>query len=165
MKNKAIFFDRDGTLIIDKHYMHKVEELEYFPTCFSTLKELQNRGYLLFMVTNQSGIGRGYFKVEQMHEVHDQMIKDFTEQEIKITDIAFCPHSPDDNCDCRKPSPKMIDELVAKYNIEASQSFMLGDKVIDAECGFNAKMKGFTIGKDDYQYNLNSLEDILKFAL
>lgn len=165
MKEKAVFFDRDGTLIIDKHYMHKIEEIEYVKNCFETLQELQKRGYKILMVTNQSGIGRGYFSVEQMHTVHTQMLKDFKSKSIQILDIAFCPHSPDDKCDCRKPSPKMINDLCLKHNINPSKSFMIGDKVIDAESGKAAHMYGYTIGKDQYPHNLEKLEDILKYAL
>jgi len=148
MSTKAIFFDRDGTLIIDKHYMHKTEELEYFPDTFESLIEIQKKGYLIFMVTNQSGIGRGMFKVEDMHNVHKQMLKDFEKQGIKITDIVYCPHAPDDCCDCRKPSPKLILGLIEKYNIDPSMSFMIGDKIIDAQSGEAAGTKGITIFND-----------------
>lgn len=149
MENKAAFFDRDGTLIVDKHYMHDPKEIEYFDDTLATLKSLQDRGYLLFIVTNQSGIGRGLFTVEQMHLVHDQMLDDFANAGIHITDIAFCPHAPEENCLCRKPHPKMLLDLCQKYQVAPEKSFMIGDKMIDAECGENAGMTGILLEEDD----------------
>jgi D-glycero-D-manno-heptose 1,7-bisphosphate phosphatase len=159
---KAVFFDRDGTLIIDKHYLHDPDEVEYFKDTFSALKSIQSKGYQLFMVTNQSGIGRGMFTEDQMHKVHNKMLKDFEHVGILMRDIKFCPHSPDDQCDCRKPSPRMIDELVKQYNIDRFNSYMIGDKTIDAECGENARVKGFMIIKEDPKYR--SFKSLTEFA-
>ena len=106
MQNKALFFDRDDTLIVDKNYMYKVADLEYFPDTIPTLKKLQELGFLLFIITNQSGVGRGYFSVEQMHEFNNHMISDLASQGIEIKELVFCPHAPEDNCECRKPKPK-----------------------------------------------------------
>ena len=138
MTQRAVFFDRDATLIEDKHYMHKVEDIVYYSDSFSALKLLQDQNYKIFIVTNQSGIGRGMFTEEQMHEVHKQILADYKDQNIIIEDIAFCPHSPDQKCDCRKPSPKMSLNLASKHNIDLSSSFMVGDKVSDAKAGENA---------------------------
>lgn len=142
---KGAFFDRDGTLIIDKHYLHDPEQVEYLPGIFEKLKALQEQDYLIFIVTNQSGIGRGYFAEDDMHKVHQKIVADFATQGITISDIAFCPHSPDDNCKCRKPHPKMILDLVEKHQIDQSLSFMVGDKDIDIQAGVNAGMKGIHI--------------------
>ena len=106
-KRKAIFFDRDNTLIRDKAYMYKVEDLEFFDESFRVLQTLQAKGYLLFIITNQSGIGRGMFSEADMHNFHENMLLKLEEQGIKIQEIAYCPHAPDDGCDCRKPSPKL----------------------------------------------------------
>lgn len=154
MKNKAVFFDRDGTLIIDKHYLSNPDDVVYFDDTFHVLKTLQERGYLLFIVTNQSGIGRGFFSESEMHQVHQKMLYDFQKEGIEIKDIVFCPHSPEDNCDCRKPHPRLINELCEKYQVDPTKSFMIGDKDIDAECGINANMGGIKLTKG---VNLNSL--------
>jgi D,D-heptose 1,7-bisphosphate phosphatase len=146
---KAVFFDRDATLIKDIPYLHNPEEVEYFDDTLSVLKELQDAGYLLFMITNQSGIGRGYFKTEQMHEVHEQMVKDFAKHSIKLAGIEFCPHSPEDNCDCRKPHPKMINTFLEKFDIDLKNSYMIGDKPIDAEAGINAGINGVILGSSN----------------
>jgi histidinol-phosphate phosphatase family protein len=160
MQNKAIFFDRDDTLIIDKNYMFKPDDLEFFPDTISTLKSLQQAGYLLFIVTNQSGVGRGYFSVDQMHEFNNHMLRDLKSKGIEIKELVFCPHAPDDGCDCRKPSPKLINELCQKYNILKSQSFMVGDKVSDVESGKAAGLKSIGINIEA-DHKINHLKEIL----
>lgn len=154
---KAIFFDRDDTLVKDNSYMHKAEELSFFPATFSTLKELQKRGYQLFIVTNQSGIGRGYFQTEDMHKFNQAMLQELTKYGIKISDIAYCPHAPEDKCDCRKPSPKLINQLCEKYNIDKSKSFMVGDKKSDALAGENAGMTGVQLKPGEIELIFNYL--------
>ena len=166
MTNKAVFFDRDGCLIVDKHYLQDPAELEYFPGTFSALKRLQDNEYKIFIVTNQSGIGRGFFTLEQMHTVHEQMLKDFKDQGIDITEIAFCPHSPEEDCDCRKPHPKMINELCQKYQLDKSLCFMIGDKISDAECGKNAAVNGCLIYKQSQDYpSFNGLDEFVDYIL
>ena len=120
--------------------------MEYFPDTLKALKELQKLGYELFIVTNQSGVGRAYFSLENVYVIHRQLQNDLRESKIApFKDFAICPHSPDDNCECRKPSPKMILDLMEKYHIDPDQSYMIGDKVIDAECGRNAGIQGILV--------------------
>jgi D-glycero-D-manno-heptose 1,7-bisphosphate phosphatase len=142
---KAVFFDRDNTLLRDKNYMHKVEDLDFYQDSFSALKEISNKGYKLFIITNQSGIGRGYFNEEDMHVFHNAMLNEFKRNGVSFVDLKFCPHSPNDGCTCRKPSPKLILDCVDQYDIDTSKSYMIGDKVIDAQCGEAAGMTGVTI--------------------
>lgn len=151
MKKKAIFFDRDDTLIKDKGYMYKTSDLSYFPNTIQTLKTLLEQNYLLFIVTNQSGVGRGYFNIDQMHNFNSFLLEDLEQKEIKIQDLAFCPHSPEDNCECRKPHPKMILDLVEKHQIDKSASFMFGDKKSDLEAGKNAGVNSFLIHGDNIE--------------
>ncbi len=139
---KAIFLDRDGTLILDKNYLSRVEDMEYFPDTMKALQLLQSSGYELFIVTNQSGVGRGYFSLESVYVIHRQLQNDLREQKLSpFRDFAICPHSPDDKCVCRKPSGQMIKDLMAKYNISPEHSWMIGDKIIDAEAGKDAGIK------------------------
>lgn len=151
MKRKAIFFDRDDTLIKDKGYMFDPLDLEFFPKTFEVLRELEEMGFLLFIVTNQSGIGRGLFNVEDMEHFHLHMIQELIDQDIEIVEIAFCPHKPDDLCDCRKPSPKMITDLCAKFLIDKDKSFMFGDKTSDLLAGENAGLKSFIMHGDNLE--------------
>lgn len=164
MSSKAIFFDRDDTLIHDTHYMYKVEQLNYIDGVFETLKELQTRGFQLFIFSNQSGIGRGYFTKEQMDIFHDQLQKDFREHGVEFTEILYCPHAPVDNCDCRKPKPKILIEACEKYNLNPSECFMVGDRVTDAQAGVGAGMKGITIKCDDYENNVQDISELLKLV-
>jgi len=155
---KAIFFDRDDTLVKDSSYMHKVEDLEFFPETISTLKEIQALGYKLFIVTNQSGIGRGYYSIEDMITFNTAMINSLISHGINIIDLAYCPHTPDDKCSCRKPHPKMIIDLCEKYKVDKSVSYMVGDKISDLEAGENAGVKGVQLKAGQ----IGKLLDILK---
>jgi histidinol-phosphate phosphatase family protein len=145
IQNKAIFFDRDDTLIRDSGYMYKLEDLDFFPETFKTLNDLQDKGYLLFIVTNQSGIGRGMYSEDDMHKFNTHMLSKLQEQGISITDLVFCPHAPEDSCNCRKPSPKLINELCEKYHIDKSLSWMVGDKQSDIDAGAAAGLRTFKI--------------------
>lgn len=154
--NKAIFLDRDGTIIIDKHYLYQKEEVEFLPLAIRAMKRLQDAGYQLFIVTNQSGIARGMFSEKDMHQVHQHMKEILNKNDIQIIDIAFCPHAPKDNCQCRKPKPKMIIDLIKKYNIDPLKSYMIGDKISDVEAGENANVTGILLTnnpthKNEYQ--------------
>lgn len=143
---KAIFLDRDGTLILDKNYLSRVEDMEYFPDTMKALQLFQGLGYELFIVTNQSGVGRGYFSLEAVYVIHRQLQNDLREQKLSpFRDFAICPHSPDEGCTCRKPSGQMIKDLMAKYNISPENSWMIGDKIIDAESGKDAGIKSAII--------------------
>lgn len=162
MQSKAVFFDRDNTLIIDSDYMHKLEDFKLFPDTISALKTIQAKGYKIFIVTNQSGIGRGYFTEEKMHKFNNHMLKNFEKNDIQVTDIAYCPHSPEDKCECRKPSPKLINELIHKYNIDKSNSYMVGDKLSDAEAGKNAGITGVLLNKESEDFS--SFKSLTEFS-
>jgi UDP-N-acetylmuramoyl-tripeptide--D-alanyl-D-alanine ligase len=120
--------------------------MEYYPDTMKALQIMQKFGYELFVVTNQSGVGRGYFSLENVYVVHRQLQNDL--REIKLNpfkDFGICPHSPDDKCECRKPSGKMIQDLMEKYHISPDHSYMVGDKLIDAEAGRNAGIQGIIV--------------------
>jgi D-glycero-D-manno-heptose 1,7-bisphosphate phosphatase len=164
---KAIFLDRDGTIIIDKHYLHKPEEVEYFSDSFEAMKLLQDAGYELFIVTNQSGVARGYFPLEDVNLVHDKMQEDMLKNGLKpYKDIAVSPHAPEDESGYRKPGPLMILDLSTRWDIDLENSYMLGDKLSDAQAGENAKSQGILLRKPelkehkDYPY----FDDLLSFA-
>lgn len=137
-KNKAVFIDRDGVLNVDKGYTHKIGDFELKEGVIDGLKILTEDGYLLFIVTNQSGIGNGYYTEDDMHKFHKHMLKIFSGHRIQIKEIYFCPHKSDSGCDCRKPSTKHIKEATDKYNIDLGKSFVIGDKASDVKLGNNA---------------------------
>lgn len=147
--------------------MHKVEDLDFYQDSFSALKTIQEKGFTLFIITNQSGIGRGYFKEKDMHMFHAAMLKKFSSRGIEFCEIKFCPHSPDDGCDCRKPSPKLVLECIDKYDIDTRSSWMIGDKIIDAECGKRAGVNGVTIGTkiySDKESSFRNFKSLTEFA-
>jgi len=127
--NKAIFLDRDGTLNIDEGYVHKVEDYKLHSGVIQGLKLLKD--FKLFVVSNQSGIGRGYYKEEDMHKYNDHMLKDLSSSGINIENVFYCPHSPDDKCDCRKPNNKFVLEAQKEFDLDLKNSFVIGDHDTD----------------------------------
>ncbi len=140
MKDKAVFLDRDGTLIEDNGYMHKISDLKFLPGVIDGLKRLKN--FKLFIITNQSGISKGYFSVEQMHKFNKYLLELLKKESIEIHELYFCPHSPTDKCDCRKPNTKFVDIIVENHNIDIKNSFVFGDKpAADIKLAKNASCK------------------------
>jgi len=138
MKRPAIFLDRDGTLIEEVNYLHRVEDLRLFPTTNDALAGLKTAGYLLIVVTNQSGIGREVYTEDDMHAIHEAM----QEQLGGVIDaFYFCPHLPCDGCKCRKPEVGMIESAMADLEIDLENSWMVGDKNIDVLVGQAARLK------------------------
>ena len=157
MKPKAIFFDRDNTLIEDTGYVHKIEDLKMKKGILEELKSLP-KGYKLFIITNQSGIGRGKYTEAQFHQFQAHLVKVLKESNIHIEKTYFCPHSPGDDCDCRKPSIKFIKEAEKIYNLDLKESYVVGDKDIDIEMGKKAGCKVIDAAK----LGNKSISDLIK---
>ncbi|MBK7393052.1 MAG: HAD family hydrolase [Chloracidobacterium sp.] len=132
MGQSAIFLDRDGTLIEEVNFLSRVEDLRLFPFTAEAVKLLKDSGYLIIVVTNQSGIGREIYTVEDMHAIHAQIQ---VELDNAIDAFYFCPHLPDEGCACRKPRLGMIEAALADFDIDLERSWMVGDKKIDVETG------------------------------
>ena len=147
---KAVFLDRDGVINIDYGYVGSKEKFEFKDGIFELLKFLQERGYKLFIVTNQSGIARGFYSEEDFHNLMDYMINELKKREIEIVDYRFCPHHPDitGECECRKPKAGMILDLAKKYNIDLKNSIMIGDSLSDMQAAKNAGIKRAYLVKD-----------------
>lgn len=137
-KSKVVFIDRDGTLIEEVNFLHRVEELRFFSFTDEAIRLLKENGFLVVLVTNQSGIGRGIYTENEMHAIHDAIQNDLTE---KLDAIYFCPHLPDANCHCRKPNLGMIEAACADLPVDLTNSWMIGDKNLDVELGLNANIK------------------------
>ncbi len=135
-KKKAIILDRDGVLIEDKNYSYKIEDLEVLPGVIEGLKQLQEE-FIFFIVTNQSGIGRGYYTVKDFHKYNDYLISILNENNIKIEKTFFCPHVKEDKCDCRKPNPKYLKLIADQWNVNLESSWMIGDHPSDIKFGIN----------------------------
>jgi D-glycero-D-manno-heptose 1,7-bisphosphate phosphatase len=132
---KAVFLDRDGTLIEEVNFLSRIEDLKVFPFTLEALKLLKSEGFLLIVITNQSGIGRGVYSEEAMHAIHRQMQ---IELDDAIDAFYFCPHLPDEECDCRKPNLGMIRKALDDFEIDMSNSWVVGDKRLDFDVGSNA---------------------------
>jgi D,D-heptose 1,7-bisphosphate phosphatase len=142
MADKAVFLDRDGTINVDKGYVHKPKDLEFEIGALEGLRALQNKGFDLVIITNQSGIGRGMFTAQD----YSNFMIDFYNQlglyDISIRADYFCPHKPEDSCECRKPKTKLILEAANDLGIDVSQSYAIGDKWADVKMGLDAGCKG-----------------------
>lgn len=135
---KAIFLDRDGVINVDKAYVSKIEDFEFCEGVFETLRHFQSLGYLLIIVTNQSGIGRGYYSKKDFETLTAWMLQELLHVNIKIDAVYHCPHAPEDKCACRKPKSGMFENAIKDHNIDVTQSWMIGDKPSDIEAAQNA---------------------------
>jgi len=135
MKNKAVFLDRDGTINIDVHYLDDPDNFTMYPGVGEGVKTLKDHGFKIIIITNQSGIGRGYFSEAQLSAIHERMIDIFRNYDVRVDDIFYCPHHPDDQCSCRKPHTGLFEKAILRHDIDAARSFMIGDKSLDIEAG------------------------------
>jgi D-glycero-D-manno-heptose 1,7-bisphosphate phosphatase len=139
-KKKAIILDRDGILIEDKNYAYKIEDLELLPGVIDGLKMLQD-DFIFFIVTNQSGIGRGYYTEEDFLKFNNHLIQILKSENIEIVKTYFCPHLKEENCDCRKPKTKFSENIVDKFDVNIKMSWMFGDHPSDIQFGINSGCK------------------------
>ena len=135
---RAVFLDRDGTLIEEKHYLHKPEDVSLFPGAERALRSLLDAGFELFMVTNQSGVGRGYFTMEDVERVHAHIDEILGESGIVFRKIYVAPEAPGEPSHGRKPSPQFLLDARDEFGVDLGASFMVGDKMADVDCGRNA---------------------------
>ncbi|MDX9701775.1 MAG: HAD family hydrolase [Candidatus Auribacterota bacterium] len=138
---QALFVDRDGTIIHDPGYLSRVEQISFFPDVLKKLALIKKQGLLLFIITNQSGIGRGYFTEDQLREIHEALCAMMIDAGVSVDAIKYCPHAPAENCPHRKPSPNMVLDLAAKFDVDLKKSFFVGDKLSDVQTGKNAGCK------------------------
>jgi D-glycero-D-manno-heptose 1,7-bisphosphate phosphatase len=148
--SRAVFLDRDGTLIEEKNYLHRVEEVEIFPGAGAALKRLAKAGFQLFIVTNQSGIGRGFFTLAEAENVNRHVTEVLAREGIRFEKIYLAPEAPDQPSRGRKPSPQFLFDARDEFGLDLAESFMVGDKLIDLECGWNAGVKKSLLVRTGY---------------
>ena len=146
----AVFLDRDGTLILDKDYLHKPEEVEYFPGALEAMKRLADAGFLLVMVTNQSGVGRGYFTMADVENVHAKIRADLAALGVTLAAVYTAPEAPAQPSRGRKPSPAFLFDARDAFGLDLARSYMVGDKLIDLEAGWNAGVKRSLLVRTGY---------------
>jgi D-glycero-D-manno-heptose 1,7-bisphosphate phosphatase len=147
---RAIFLDRDGTLIAEKNYLHRPEDVEIFPGAGAALKRLADAGFKLIIVTNQSGIGRGYFTLADTGRVNEHLAREFARDGVRFGKIYIAPEAPDQPSRGRKPSPQFLFDARDEFALNLAESFMVGDKLIDLECGWNAGVKKSILVRTGY---------------
>ncbi len=151
----AVFIDRDGTLIEEVNFLSRVEDLELFHFTPKAIELLKARGFLIIVVTNQSGIGRNVYDEAAMHAIHEQMQHKLGNL---IDAFYFCPHLPCDGCECRKPGLGMLEAAQRDFDIDMERSWMIGDKKIDVETGFKAKIRTALVRTGYGSRHVNELE-------
>ena len=166
MKNKAVFLDRDGTINLDKGYVYKIDDFELIPGVINALNILQELGYLIIIITNQSGIARGYFTEKDFKLLNSWMIDFFSKKGIIITETFYCPHFPNGKinkynreCDCRKPNLGLFERAIDKYGIDISKSISIGDKIRDCNISLKYKdCKSYLVGNNE---NVEIIKEVI----
>jgi D-glycero-D-manno-heptose 1,7-bisphosphate phosphatase len=150
-KQKAVFLDRDGVLNQEMgDYVCRLEDFHILEHNFAPLLELQKRGYLLIVATNQGGLAKGWYTEDELQKMHTLLKETYEAQGIKLTDIFYCPHHPDFTgpCECRKPLPGLLLKGIEKYNLDPAQSYFIGDRDRDVIAGEAAGLTGILINSD-----------------
>jgi histidinol-phosphate phosphatase family protein len=164
--SKAVFLDRDGTLARDIHYCRRPEDLELLPTVAEGLRLLARLDYKIIVITNQSGIARGYFTEDTLSRIHEKMLQDIRQAGGRIDAVYYCPHHPDDACACRKPQTGLLQQAAREWNLDLSQSYFIGDKFLDMQAANKVNCKAVIVpntppetdlleGKNDYPEKLH----------
>ena len=153
MAIKTIFLDRDGVINKEINYLHKIEEFDFIEGIFDICCLFKSLNYKIVIITNQSGISRGYYSESDYQKVTQWMLKHFKFKGIKILDVFHCPHLPNINCNCRKPKPGMLFEAKKKHNIDMSKSWLIGDKESDIIAANNAGINNTILVKSGHKIN------------
>lgn len=146
MTERAVFLDRDGTLNVEKDYVYRYEDWEWIPGSIEGLKKLAELGFHLVVVSNQSGVARGYYTASDVHALHDRLAEDLRGKGVSVAGFYFCPHGPDDVCACRKPKPGLLLQAKTDLKLDLSRSYMVGDKMIDVQAGQAAGVQPILVG-------------------
>ena len=154
---RAVFLDRDGTLIAEKNYLHRPEDVEIFPGTGPALKRLTDAGFKLVIITNQSGIGRGLFTLVDAEKVNQRIRHEFSRDGVLFEKTYLAPEAPDQPSRGRKPSPQFLFDARDEFDLNLAESYMVGDKLIDLECGWNAGVKKSILVRTGYGAELERM--------
>ncbi|MGP6239960.1 D-glycero-alpha-D-manno-heptose-1,7-bisphosphate 7-phosphatase [Cuniculiplasma sp. SKW4] len=149
MKNKALFVDRDGTINRDCPYCKDPSQIVLYDDAIDIMKDFQSKGYLIIIVTNQSGINRGYFTIEEFKKFQEALLEMLHKRGVNVLDTFYCPHRPDEKCKCRKPETGMIEDAAKKYHIDIGESIIMGDRDdMEGEIGRKLGMKYIILNRN-----------------
>ena len=141
----AVFLDRDGTINVEKSYLHRVQDWEWIPGAQEAIKLLRDSGYLIVVVSNQAGVERGYYSSEDVIALHMHVQQELQELGTGVDAYYWCPHHPGSGCNCRKPAPGMMLQAAQDLNIDFGASWMVGDKAIDVQAGLAAGVNSLLV--------------------
>ncbi len=172
MQQSALFLDRDGVINVDHGYVHRPEDFEFIPGIFELVRTANERGYRVVVVTNQAGIGRGYYSEEKFHKLTDWMCERFLEQGCRIDKVYFCPFHPEHgvgeykrDSECRKPNPGMFLLAATEMNLNLSRSILVGDKVSDIDAAASAGVQQrYLFGNDEKYLSATSVVELSEVA-
>lgn len=169
--NKAIFLDRDGTINVDVDYLHETNRLVFIEGVPAALSKLKQMGYKLIVISNQSGIGRGYYPPQDVEILHQYMNERLREHNAQIDRFYYCPHIEQDNCQCRKPKTGLIKQAVSDFDISLEESYMVGDKETDvltaihAGCKYGLVLSGHAVSDElQEKYQGHIYKDLIDFV-
>ncbi|TCO79050.1 D-glycero-alpha-D-manno-heptose-1,7-bisphosphate 7-phosphatase [Marinisporobacter balticus] len=148
MSKRAVFLDRDGTLIVDHGYIHEPSQVALLPGAIEALSKLKKWGFELIIISNQSGIGRGFFTKKEVDNVNQHLHSLLIAHGITLTGIYYCPHSPDAGCICRKPKPGLLLQALYEHRIDAKQSYFVGDKWTDIQAAIGAGVQPVLLSRN-----------------
>ncbi|GAG34329.1 unnamed protein product, partial [marine sediment metagenome] len=165
MANRAVFLDRDGTMAKDVPYCRRPEDFEFLSNTAKAVRLLNEHGFKVIVVTNQSGIARGYFTEETLTEIHQKMKEELAMEGAKVDGIYYCPHHPNDNCDCRKPKPKLVFQAAKEHDIDLEHSFVVGDLQMDIDLGKAVGCRSILIGNSPLADEKKAMPDAIAIDL
>lgn len=152
----VLFLDRDGVINVDVGYLSDPAQLEFIPGAIEAMKEAQTRGYDIIVVTNQSGVARGYYTEEDVQALHAEMSRRLETEGVKILAYYYCPHHPEGTvetytkaCDCRKPNPGMLTKAIEEWNVDVDSSFLVGDKPSDVQAAEAIGMRAYPFEEEN----------------
>ncbi|WP_072696657.1 D-glycero-alpha-D-manno-heptose-1,7-bisphosphate 7-phosphatase [Desulfovibrio litoralis] len=170
---KAVFFDRDGVLNHDSGYVYKIEDFKWIKGAKEAIKLFNDRDYLVFVVTNQSGIARGFYTEHELKSLHAYMQQELKSANAHIDEFVYCPHHPEatvaefkQNCQCRKPQPGMLTYLLKKWKLNPQNCILIGDKKRDLDAAENAEIKGYLFNAitENYEQKQEIETDLCAFV-
>lgn len=158
---KAFFFDRDGVINIDHGYVSKIEDFDFISGIFPVMRSLAEKGYALIVVTNQAGIGRGYYTEEDFRTLTAWMLEQFAAEGIEIAGVYRCPHRPGEGCSCRKPEPGLFLQAIRDHQLDPSACWMLGDKSSDLQAAEAAGIQNrVLLGRADLRHSTHTISNL-----